>query len=210
MEQGNLGERVREARKARDLSQEALAREAGVSLNLVNKLERGVITDPHYSTLSGLAGALDVSLYELLEEEAPKVQAPLPLDPRVAGEHTSQLDPHLWRGYCDHLAGVFAAFADRTDAPPEQVSGWAEMVSFTAGYVVNLVSTLDKMVSDNWFSDEDNEMVPLLRSAYRMAQQGDRVIRRSIEGPEKEIEARFWEIVGGMSLTDEQRKAITA
>ena len=42
MDRGNLGERVRAVRKARDLSQEALAREAGVSLNLVNKLERGV------------------------------------------------------------------------------------------------------------------------------------------------------------------------
>ncbi len=70
MGQGNLGQRVRDARKARDLSQEALAREAGVSLNLVNKLERGVVTDPHYSTLSGLAHALELSVEDLVRGEA--------------------------------------------------------------------------------------------------------------------------------------------
>src|SRR5829696_1311686 len=68
MDRGNMGERVRAVRKARDLSQEALAREAGVSLNLVNKLERGVVTDPHYSTLSGIARALGVSVQELVRE----------------------------------------------------------------------------------------------------------------------------------------------
>ncbi len=71
MDRGNLGERVRTVRKTRDLSQEALAREAGVSLNLVNKLERGVVTDPHYSTLSGIARALGVSVQALVREPAP-------------------------------------------------------------------------------------------------------------------------------------------
>jgi transcriptional regulator with XRE-family HTH domain len=73
MDQEKLGGRVRAARKARDLSQETLARAAGVSLNLVNKLERGVITDPHYSTLHGLAGALEVSVEDLAG------RAPVPL-----------------------------------------------------------------------------------------------------------------------------------
>src|SRR4051812_38154981 len=77
MDGGNLGERVRAVRKARDLSQEALAREAGVSLNLVNKLERGVVTDPHYSTLSGIARALGVPVQELVREPAvPLAEAP--------------------------------------------------------------------------------------------------------------------------------------
>jgi transcriptional regulator with XRE-family HTH domain len=65
---GNLGTRVRDARKAQQLSQEALAREADLSLNLVNKLERGVVTDPHYSTLSGLARALGMTVEQLVEE----------------------------------------------------------------------------------------------------------------------------------------------
>jgi len=95
MDRGNLGKRVRALRTDRDLSQEALAREAGVSLNLVNKLERGVVTDPHYSTLSGIARALGVPVEELMRE-------PVPLDdaPRGAGrieeerlESASRKDP---------------------------------------------------------------------------------------------------------------------
>jgi len=63
-------------RTDRDLSQEALAREAGVSLNLVNKLERGVVTDPHYSTLSGIARAVGVPVDELMREPVPLAEAP--------------------------------------------------------------------------------------------------------------------------------------
>jgi transcriptional regulator with XRE-family HTH domain len=76
MDRGNLGKRVRALRTDRDLSQEALAREAGVSLNLVNKLERGVVTDPHYSTLSGIARALGVPVEELMREPVPLAEAP--------------------------------------------------------------------------------------------------------------------------------------
>src|SRR5215217_3862978 len=85
MDRGNLGKRVRALRTDRDLSQEALAREAGVSLNLVNKLERGVVTDPHYSTLSGIARALGVSVQELVREPvvAGKSEAP----PEQAGQN---------------------------------------------------------------------------------------------------------------------------
>lgn len=67
----NLGEHIRTMRKARNLSQEALARRADVSLNLVGKLELGMVTNPHYSTLAGLARALDVTVEELVEEPAP-------------------------------------------------------------------------------------------------------------------------------------------
>jgi len=68
--------RVRTRRQGLRLSQEALARQADVSLSLINQLERGLIHDPHYSTLSGIAEALGVSVAELMEEEptlAPKV-----------------------------------------------------------------------------------------------------------------------------------------
>jgi transcriptional regulator with XRE-family HTH domain len=75
----NLGDHIRNVRKARGLSQEALARRADVSLNLVGKLELGMITNPHYTTLAGIARALDVRVEELVEPEASttgKVSAP--------------------------------------------------------------------------------------------------------------------------------------
>lgn len=66
----NLAERIRTERKARQLSQEGLAHRAGLSLRAYRSLERGEAVDPHYSTLSGLANALDMSVGELLEESA--------------------------------------------------------------------------------------------------------------------------------------------
>src|SRR5918993_3176684 len=74
----SIGERVRAGRKALHLSQEEVARRAGVSLNQVNRLERGEIVDPHFSTLAGLATALEMQISELVEEPAVplvKVQA---------------------------------------------------------------------------------------------------------------------------------------
>ncbi len=75
----DLGGRVRAKRRELKLSQDALARRADVSLSLINQMERGLITDPHYSTLRRLASALDMSVSELVEEEptqAPLAQAP--------------------------------------------------------------------------------------------------------------------------------------
>jgi len=72
-----LGARVRAERKRLKLSQEALARRADVSMNVVARLERGVINDPHVTTLSAVAAALGVPVSTLLgEESAPLVQAP--------------------------------------------------------------------------------------------------------------------------------------
>ena len=60
--------RIRAERKARHMSQEALARQAGMSLRALNGLERGEAVDPHYSTLARLADALNISVGDLLEE----------------------------------------------------------------------------------------------------------------------------------------------
>jgi transcriptional regulator with XRE-family HTH domain len=73
----DIGTRIRDIRKARDLSQERLAQQAGVTLSLISKVETGRITDLHYSTLSGVARALGISVGELIGEvDAPKELAP--------------------------------------------------------------------------------------------------------------------------------------
>ena len=64
----DIGKRVRDAREARELTQEELARRAGVPLNRVGRIETGAVTDPHYSTLSRIADGLGLSVSELLEE----------------------------------------------------------------------------------------------------------------------------------------------
>jgi transcriptional regulator with XRE-family HTH domain len=65
-----IGARVRERRLALGLSQEQLARRADVGLNAVHRLEMGQTTDPHYSTLEGLAHALGITVADLVQEPA--------------------------------------------------------------------------------------------------------------------------------------------
>jgi transcriptional regulator with XRE-family HTH domain len=71
-----IGPRVRERRIALGLSQEQLARRADISLNAMGKLETGRITDPHYSTLSGIAHALGTTVAELVGEEESVLAGP--------------------------------------------------------------------------------------------------------------------------------------
>jgi transcriptional regulator with XRE-family HTH domain len=78
----DIGERIRALRTARGLSQEEVARRTGIGLKSYGDLERGRTKDPHYSTLRGVARALEVRVEELLEAEettlAGKAEAPLP------------------------------------------------------------------------------------------------------------------------------------
>jgi transcriptional regulator with XRE-family HTH domain len=73
----NLGKNMKATRKAQGLSQEAVARRADLSLNVVAKIELGLIGNPHYATLAGIADALDLTVAELVGETAPKASAPL-------------------------------------------------------------------------------------------------------------------------------------
>lgn len=67
-DRAEIGSVVRAKRKALGMSQEAVARELGVSWNTVQRLEAGDVLDPHLSTLRGLARALDTTVAELVGE----------------------------------------------------------------------------------------------------------------------------------------------
>ncbi|MFD5026967.1 helix-turn-helix domain-containing protein [Streptomyces sp. NPDC058373] len=64
-ERRDLGERIRQRRMWRNLTQEKLADAAGVSRDTVQRIERGT-SDPRYSQLARIARALDIPLAELL------------------------------------------------------------------------------------------------------------------------------------------------
>ena len=62
----DLGSRLTEFRKAKGLSQETLAEDAGISLRTLQRIEKEG-TNPHGDTLKRLSEALDVSMDELLD-----------------------------------------------------------------------------------------------------------------------------------------------
>jgi DNA-binding CsgD family transcriptional regulator/transcriptional regulator with XRE-family HTH domain len=60
----SFGDLLRQARRAADLTQEALAERAGISVRGISDLERGVIRTPRKDTLELIAGALDLPAEE--------------------------------------------------------------------------------------------------------------------------------------------------
>ncbi len=62
----NISDKVRKARKKAGLSQDKLAREADVAYNTIVKIESGENKNPTIETLRSIAGALDVSVDELI------------------------------------------------------------------------------------------------------------------------------------------------
>jgi transcriptional regulator with XRE-family HTH domain len=65
-----LGRRLRQLRRAHELSQEALADRAGVHPKHLSEIERAN-KDPRATTVIRLADALGVPVSELYEEEGP-------------------------------------------------------------------------------------------------------------------------------------------
>jgi DNA-binding Xre family transcriptional regulator len=65
-----LGDRLREARKRRGLTQRELARESGLSVSLVRKLEQGELADTRVETLRRLAVILGVRTTDLITAAA--------------------------------------------------------------------------------------------------------------------------------------------
>ncbi|MFI5752467.1 helix-turn-helix domain-containing protein [Streptomyces sp. NPDC051644] len=62
----SIGDRIRALREFRDITQEELARRAGVSVDTIRKLEQGIRESARINTLRGLARALDVQLERLV------------------------------------------------------------------------------------------------------------------------------------------------
>lgn len=61
-----FGDRLRQARTARNMTLRDVAGPAGVSIAYLSDLERGVLENPTLDKLRGIATALDISVNELL------------------------------------------------------------------------------------------------------------------------------------------------
>src|SRR6516165_6401989 len=76
-----FGERLRRARQAAGLTQEALAERAGLSRRGINDLERGVRQTPRKDTVALLAAALGLSEADRLALEAAARRTTEPIAP---------------------------------------------------------------------------------------------------------------------------------
>lgn len=64
-----LGDRIREARRRADLSQEALASKADVTVSALRKIEQGSVPNPQWLTIRSITRALGMSLDELSDKQ---------------------------------------------------------------------------------------------------------------------------------------------
>jgi transcriptional regulator with XRE-family HTH domain len=91
-----IGEQLRERRDERGLTQEALAERAGVSVDLIKKLEQGRRESARLTTLVALADALDVPLSQMIGRR-PRLDGGT--DRLVLGLRDALLSPRLLPGF---------------------------------------------------------------------------------------------------------------
>ncbi len=60
----NLGDKIRKARTDKGITQEALAREVGITVSTIYKIEKNKM-NPTFSVTSKIAKALEISLDDL-------------------------------------------------------------------------------------------------------------------------------------------------
>ena len=75
MDASTLGERIRNVRRRRGLTQRELATAAGVSESLVKKLEQGQITDVRMETLHKIAVPLKVPTSHLVDRKSTRLNS---------------------------------------------------------------------------------------------------------------------------------------
>jgi transcriptional regulator with XRE-family HTH domain len=96
-----MGERLREARRARALSLRTLAERLGVSPSLISQIETGR-ANPSVSTLYAIANELDVSLDELLFNDRRPPESTMAARPGVSAGGTMAAAPPVQRGADRH------------------------------------------------------------------------------------------------------------
>lgn len=64
-----LGEKIRNRRQELNMTMDDLGRAIGVQRSAINKYEKGIITDLKRSTIHALAKALDMSVFDLLDDD---------------------------------------------------------------------------------------------------------------------------------------------
>ncbi len=71
MDERGLGKRLQEARQAAGLTQQQLCQKANLSFSTLTKIERGAIKSPSIFTIQSIAGAVGLSLDELVGQTTP-------------------------------------------------------------------------------------------------------------------------------------------
>ncbi|WP_072486757.1 helix-turn-helix transcriptional regulator [Streptomyces atratus] len=139
----DLGDRLRDVRKRRGMTQQGLARESGVSVSLIRKLEQGERQDARLETVRRLAASLGVPTMRLVVESAED------------GANAATLDQ--WATVREALAAPLRDTFEM-DEPP------------TVEGVRDALSAAVPLFSGDRFTELRTVLPPLLRDADTVAQ----------------------------------------
>ncbi len=183
-------EKLKRLREERGLSQVKLAARADLNPATVNQIERGM-RDASPGTLRKLADALEVSLYELMEEEAPKVEAPpSPELPKEGDAGVAALA--AWSEYLDallrraeELREMFLVLGDLDDLDSEDAEHRINM-TFALGmeFALNIEritdahnqSLLTRIEGEHLTSEEMQQLGLILRQSTELLQRGNSLV----------------------------------
>jgi transcriptional regulator with XRE-family HTH domain len=117
----SIGARIKAARTAAGMTQMDVARRTELSLQAVGDIERGIVRDPHISSLRQIAHALGIPVTQMLEdsfrEPVPLAEAPPPPGQAERAARTSSFhkDAETFNGLADLLRWQLA------NVQPEQL-----------------------------------------------------------------------------------------
>jgi transcriptional regulator with XRE-family HTH domain len=117
MDEKGLGTRLQAARQAAGLTQQQLCHQASLSFSTLTKIERGAIKSPSIFTIQSIAGALNVSLDELVGHSANKGSRQLQTTRSGAKFIYFDVNGCLIHFY----QRAFVKIAEETGAPPDTV-----------------------------------------------------------------------------------------
>jgi transcriptional regulator with XRE-family HTH domain len=185
-EQPDVGGQLAKLRQKKGLSLRALAKECGLSVNAINRIERGE-SSPTVTSLHRLATALDVALPELFRVEPEHSVILVRENERLRTRGAGVLMESLGTGlYGQHLGPFLMTLLPGASAGEEPIShGGEEFVYCIDGQV-------DYLVGETWYRLNPGDSLLFLASQEHMCSNSGLEKARLllvIQAPEDEIGA---------------------
>ena len=119
MDEVGLGKSLQRARQAAGITQQELCQRASLSYSTLAKIERGAIKAPSIFTIQSIAGALNVTLADLMGDVAPLKPVQVPKKRARSGVRFVYFDINGCLVRFFHRA--FTALAEETGAPADVI-----------------------------------------------------------------------------------------
>ena len=180
-------EQLKRLREERGLSQVKLAARADLNPATVNQIERGA-REASPATLRKLAAALDISLYDLLEEDSPKAQRRSSPEPSlfndIEDERRSSRFAEAIVAAADKCVGTMVA----PDTDPKVAAGMVD--ALTALHETIMAPMQDEQYRQTLTEEEGDEIFAVLKKLLEAASMGVRRLEDAAEDVEQEKHAK--------------------